>query len=339
MFLRSILIPSTILIFAFGANGFNRSGSGRGNELCSWINRDSNSARNIRILILFFILVCIGRACFSQPCDISKQWDRKGRLALRTSTFDIAFGPGSTKLAFHVLGVEKEFQLIMKVTDGKRCYTKGEAVIFEFVSGKEVPLKNAIEGDCEHNIIFVFSDSLNNMDTLGMFIDNTVTSVRYPGTRKRVNFLPQAGARLRYAVKCLVEALYEKSSAVEFDVILDTPRADTDSLFTVIETVPEYPGGYVALLEFIKSNLRYPDDARAKGISGTVHLEYLVNKKGYIEKVKTIKGVSPSIDAEAERVVRAMPRWIPGTQNGKPVFVRFVLPIRFTLNNKKKKSE
>lgn len=104
-----------------------------------------------------------------------------------------------------------------------------------------------------------------------------------------------------------------------------------DKVFTVVEHQPEYPGGYNAMVNFIKENLRYPLDARQKGKEGTVFVSFIVETDGSVSEVKPIRGISQLCDEEAMRVVQLFPAWIPGKQKGEAVRVRFVLPIKFKL--------
>lgn len=97
------------------------------------------------------------------------------------------------------------------------------------------------------------------------------------------------------------------------------------------DEMPEFPGGQEALGKFLKLNLNYPAIARDAGVSGSVWITFVVNKKGEIEDIKIAKSVSPACDREAERVVRAMPKWKPGLQRGVPVKVQYYLPIKYTL--------
>jgi len=106
-----------------------------------------------------------------------------------------------------------------------------------------------------------------------------------------------------------------------------------DKIFTVVEQNPEFPGGYAAMMKYLNENINYPTIASENGIKGRVTLQFVVNKEGIISQVKIVKGVDPSLDKEAVRVVESMPKWIPGKQNGKPVNVWFTLPVSFVLNN------
>jgi protein TonB len=98
-----------------------------------------------------------------------------------------------------------------------------------------------------------------------------------------------------------------------------------------IETMPEFPGGVDAMMRFLGNELVYPKDARKKGIEGRVVLQFVVNTDGGITNIEVLKSVYESLDNEAIRAVSQMPKWKPGTQQGKPVFVKFTLPIVFKL--------
>jgi TonB family protein len=99
-----------------------------------------------------------------------------------------------------------------------------------------------------------------------------------------------------------------------------------------VEVMPEPVGGMDAIYKFLQENLRYPKEARDKGISGQVFIEFVVEKDGSIDNVKVLKGVDPDLDAESVRVVKLMPKWKPGKQKGEPVRTYFNIPIRFTIN-------
>ena len=104
-----------------------------------------------------------------------------------------------------------------------------------------------------------------------------------------------------------------------------------EQIFTVVEKNPEFPGGAAALMKYLRDNINYPVIAQENGISGRVICEFVVNRDGTIVDAKVLRGVDPSLDKEALRVVNSMPKWNPGEQRGKPVRVRFTLPVQFKL--------
>ena len=105
-----------------------------------------------------------------------------------------------------------------------------------------------------------------------------------------------------------------------------------EEVFTIVENMPEFPGGQDELFVFLGNHTKYPAEAKANGIQGKVYVNFTVGKDGLIRDIKVIKGVHPLLDAEAVRVVGVMPLWKPGTQRGKNVNVAYNLPFNFKLN-------
>lgn len=105
-----------------------------------------------------------------------------------------------------------------------------------------------------------------------------------------------------------------------------------DMVFDVVEVMPQYPGGPIAMLKYLMENIKYPEQAMKEGIQGRVAVRFIVEKDGSISDVKPILSVHPLLNKEAVRVVESMPKWSPGKQNGKPVRVRFNVPVMFKLN-------
>jgi protein TonB len=106
---------------------------------------------------------------------------------------------------------------------------------------------------------------------------------------------------------------------------------DAGKIFTIVEEMPSFPGGDTKLFEFLQKNIKYPPIARENGIQGRVYVTFVVDKEGKIKDAKVIRGIGGGCDEEALRVVRAMPEWKIGKQNGRPVAVQYNLPINFTL--------
>jgi TonB family protein len=102
-------------------------------------------------------------------------------------------------------------------------------------------------------------------------------------------------------------------------------------VYTLAETMPQFPGGMEAMMEFVKNNVKYPVDAIGKKIQGRVVVSLVVKKDGSIDNVKLVRSIYPSLDEEAIRVIKMMPKWIPGTQKGKAVNVKYCVPVSFRL--------
>lgn len=101
---------------------------------------------------------------------------------------------------------------------------------------------------------------------------------------------------------------------------------------TIVEEMPEFPGGPEALYPYIRENLKYPEKAIKQGVEGIVHLTFVVETDGTLSDIKVLRGIGAGCDEEALRIVRGMPKWKPGKQRGKAFRVRYNLPIRFKLN-------
>jgi len=120
------------------------------------------------------------------------------------------------------------------------------------------------------------------------------------------------------------------------DSILSINANQPDStgvVFTVVEEIPQFPGGDDARVKFLSENIIYPEKARENQIQGTAYITFVVNQDGSIVDVRSLASPDRSLEEEAIRVVKLMPKWIPGKQRGKPVRVQFSMPIKFTLVN------
>jgi periplasmic protein TonB len=129
----------------------------------------------------------------------------------------------------------------------------------------------------------------------------------------------------------VAEVVEEPAPPVE---AVEAPAEDVNKVYTFVEQQPEYPEGTAALMKWIASNLTYPAIARENGIEGTVYVGFVVEKTGAITDVTVKRGVvgGKVLDDEAVRVVKQMPKWKPGKQNGREVRVLFTLPVKFKLS-------
>lgn len=120
-----------------------------------------------------------------------------------------------------------------------------------------------------------------------------------------------------------------------------TPNEQAEApqdVFDVVEVMPQFPGGVQELLGFLSKTIKYPAEAEKAGKQGRVIATFVVKKDGSISDARVVKSVDPLLDAEALRVINAMPAWTPGTQNGKPVNVKYTVPISFRLDGKTKEA-
>ena len=111
----------------------------------------------------------------------------------------------------------------------------------------------------------------------------------------------------------------------------EPPKVEETKVFDVVEQMPSFPGGQAALMQWLSSNIKYPVVAEENGVQGRVVCTFVVERDGSITDVKVVRGVDPSLDKEAVRVLKQMPNWIPGKQNGSAVRVKYTVPVTFRL--------
>jgi len=118
---------------------------------------------------------------------------------------------------------------------------------------------------------------------------------------------------------------------IQAPVQIEEEEEEDNVVFVIVENKPEFPGGDAALMKFISESIKYPVIAQENGIQGRVICQFVVNKDGSIVDINVVRSVDPSLDKEAVRVIKSMPKWKPGKQRGKAVRVKFTLPIVFRL--------
>jgi len=145
--------------------------------------------------------------------------------------------------------------------------------------------------------------------------------------------------KLRHLLPCL--ALF--STSVLFAQVTNDPditpvpvveaesAPDSNEPLTVVEEMPEFPGGHGPMMQYVSKQLKYPEEAVENNVQGAVIVTFVVERDGHINEVKVLRGIGGGCDEEAMRVVKGMPNWSPGKQNGKLVRVRYNLPIRYAL--------
>ena len=108
---------------------------------------------------------------------------------------------------------------------------------------------------------------------------------------------------------------------------------DNDTVYQIVEKMPQYRGGEEAMMKYVADNIKYPQEAKDKNISGRVFVSFVIEKDGSVNEVKVVRGIGGGCDEEAARVIKGMPKWEPGMQKGKPVRVNYMMPINFKLSD------
>ena len=132
-----------------------------------------------------------------------------------------------------------------------------------------------------------------------------------------------------------VAEVQQKAEQAAEEKVKTKPQTDTtkkkNSWDCIPETMPYFPGGNVLMLKYLADNIKYPASAVKAKKQGRVIVGFIVQKDGSITHAKIVRSIDPELDAEALRVVKGMPKWTPGTQLGKPVSVKYALPVKFSL--------
>ena len=121
-----------------------------------------------------------------------------------------------------------------------------------------------------------------------------------------------------------------------FETLLDVATSKEDTVYQIAEEMPVFPGGEQAMMKFVAENINYPQEAKDKEIAGRVFVSFVVEKDGSVDEVKVMRGIGGGCDEEVVRVVKAMPKWKPGKQAGKPVRVNYMMPFNFKLDTPQK---
>ncbi|MBE9468005.1 MAG: energy transducer TonB [Bacteroidetes bacterium] len=194
-------------------------------------------------------------------------------------------------------------------------------------------------------LAFNWSTYENNDNTLGELLNFNEVEEIIPITRQeqeKPKILPhqikvfEVINIVKNTEKIIHELTVESTEATQKtriqEVTMDQePEVADDIIFYTSEEEAVFPGGFKELRKYIASNIEYPKIAKENGIKGKVFIQFVVNKKGYVEQVKVVRSVDPSLDNEAIRIIKNLPRWMPGKQQHRPVNVLFTVPINFQL--------
>ncbi len=214
---------------------------------------------------------------------------------------------------------------VFTVVEKMPSFPGGDAELLKYIATNiKYPKESQVNGE-QGRVICSFivgrDGSVNNPEVLrGVTPLLNEEAVRVINTMPRWNPGMQRGKAV--AVKYTVPITFRLKSPVE---------EKKEETLTVVDVMPQYPGGDHELLKFIAQSIKYPTDAQEAGVQGRVICSFVVDKKGNIVEPKIIRGIDPSLDAEALRVIGMMPRWTPGRQDGEAVRVLYTVPITFRL--------
>ena len=142
----------------------------------------------------------------------------------------------------------------------------------------------------------------------------------------------QRGQAVR--VKYTLPVMFRLSNDSSESKLAETSReakVGENGVYQVCEEMPEFPGGMAECMKYLSKNVKYPEDCKKESVQGRVIAQFVVDKDGSIQDVKVVRGIHPSLDKEAIRVIEGMPKWKPGKQDGKTVKVKYTIPVSFKL--------
>lgn len=256
--------------------------------------------------------------------------------------------PEISKLTDEISSVKvNDFSAITENHEVKNTYSKPNGLILvegkvvDDATGKAIKAASIIERGSTNGTI---SDE-NGKFSLRV-TENSVIVVSYIGKQTcsfvasaiEVKNMKDQPIRMKDEVQITDEVVvvgYEQEEAPK-EKMTQASTSQNGEAFMIVEQMPEYPGGMSELMKYVARNIKYPADALREKTQGRVIVQFIVGTDGYTSDFKVMKSVSPSLDAEAIRVLANMPKWTPGMQRGEAVPVKFTVPVTFKLDNQDK---
>jgi len=166
----------------------------------------------------------------------------------------------------------------------------------------------------------------------GVAVDEETFKALDPNKIESVNILKDESATAVYGEKGkdgVILVVTKKENSKEEAKATGNKKSESSAVFTVVEDMPSFPGGENERIRFFSNNLRVPAEGVKEGLEGTVYVSFIVKEDGSITDAKILRGLGKNYDDEVLRVINLMPRWLPGTQNGEAVAVKFNMPVKF----------
>ncbi len=224
----------------------------------------------------------------------------------------------------------------------EQIQSESDAVVSQAVT----EMKNEMTPTQEQPLVQV-EETEENVEVVGKVVDTDSkpiigAAIIIRGTKKGSVTDPEGLFRMKdVPVGSWIDVMYvgyktvsmqvTKANASKLSFVMEKENASNGKVFDVVEQMPQFPGGMPALMKWLQDNMKYPKEAQDAKQQGRVIVSFVVEKDGSITNVRVVKSVTPALDEEAIRVVKAMPKWNPGMQNGEPVRVNYTVPISFQL--------
>ena len=299
--------------------------------------RGSNGA------VLFGVKGKTAKEVFSALSDYAVETGSEEPLKVNLKKTSKGGVEGGTPFTYETTTIKQEEDEVFQVVEEQPMYPGGMQELMKYLQKEMKYPKEAQDKGIQGRVIVQF---VVNKD--GSICEANVVKSVDPlldaEALRVINAMPhwtpgkQRGepVRVRFTIPVafhLAEATAPKASELKQAATAKTTGStvDGEEVFLVVENLPEYPGGMQELMKYLQKEMKYPKEAQDKGIQGRVIVQFIVKKDGSIIEPEVVKPVDPLLDAEAVRVVNAMPKWNPGKQRGQAVNVRFTLPVMFRL--------
>jgi TonB family protein len=209
--------------------------------------------------------------------------------------------------------------------------------IVEPKSDDELKTYETTLGESEPNVAVLILNTKKKGEEPLLIVDKKIATIEQVralprdavasvGTMREEAAINSYGEKAKYGALIITTVKHQKEIYNE--------QISQPDVFDAVDEMPQFPGGMAGMMQYLSSNLRYPQDAREAGTQGRVIVSFIVEKDGSISNAKVAKSTYSSLDEEALRVVSAMPKWTPGKQNGEAVRVKYSVPVSFRLGNK-----
>lgn len=197
---------------------------------------------------------------------------------------------------------------------------------------KKKTYETAVKQEAEQNEAAIVYDSKPEGKKPLLIVDGKITPI------DQVRTLPRVVKVATMREKAAIRSFGEKAkygaliiTTVNQQKEIDNEKISQPDVFDEVDEMPQFPGGMAGLMQYLSTNVRYPEDAKESGAQGRVIVSFIVEKDGSISNARVTKPTYSSLDDEALRVVSAMPKWVPGKQNGEAVRVKYAVPVTFRL--------
>ena len=204
-------------------------------------------------------------------------------------------------------------------------------------ANKEKTSETTVKQETEPNMAVLILNTKKKGEEPLLIVDNKIATIEQVralprdavasvGTMREEAAISSYGEKAKYGALIITTVKHQKE--------LYNEQISQPDVFDKVDEAPQFPGGMAGMMQYLSSNIRYPEDAREAGTQGRVIVSFVVEKDGSISNAKVAKPTYSSLDEEALRVISAMPKWMPGKQNGEAVRVKYSVPVSFRLGSK-----